>query len=206
VKACLAVAIAAIVLPAMAASGAHGDPVVKETFNYYDVDGATAEDIRADLNRRGPMDSVEHRRFDAVTHWYVRWRYDYRNVTGGCNIASASTNVDITYSFPRLLAASKAPEDLRQTFSEYLKRLLVHEKGHAQTGIDIAARIEDGIRRLPTAPTCVALADQADRLGHSLIKEANQLDIAYDARTGHGRTQGARFPFGGPGGGGNQRD
>jgi predicted secreted Zn-dependent protease len=170
------------------------DPMVTETFDYYDVDGATAQEIRTDLNRRGPIDGTEHRRFDAVTHWQVRWRYTYKDVGGGCGITTVSTNADITYAFPRLLPRNSAPAALRQAFAGYLENLLVHEKGHARVGIDIATRIEAGIRRLPAAPTCTALSDAANDLGQSLIKEANRLDIDYDAQTQHGKTQGARFP------------
>jgi predicted secreted Zn-dependent protease len=170
------------------------DPIVSEVFKYYDVDGETAQDLRADLNRRGPIDGNEHRRFDAVTHWYVRWQYTYRASVGGCEIVSVSTKVDVTYAFPRLTGANSAPSALRKAFGDYLERLLVHEKGHAQTAIDIARRIEDGIRALPPAPTCSALEAIANNLGHSLIKEANRIDVEYDARTDHGRTQGARFP------------
>jgi predicted secreted Zn-dependent protease len=173
---------------------AFADPVVTQTFDYYDVDGATAQELRADLNRLGPMDGTEHRRFDAVTHWYVRWRFTYTNVGGGCEISSVSTSADITYAFPRLRRRSTAPAALRRAFAGYLENLLVHEKGHARVGIDIASRIEQGIRRLPPAPTCPVLDDAANDLGHALIKEANQLDIDYDAQTQHGKTQGARFP------------
>jgi predicted secreted Zn-dependent protease len=170
------------------------DPIVSEVFKYYDVDGETASDIRADLNRHGPTDGTEHRRFDAVTHWHIRWQYEYRDVDAGCRIARVSTKVDIVYSFPRLAGGTLAPSALRKAFGGYLDRLLVHEKGHAQTAIDIARRIEDGIRSLPPAPTCSALGVIANELGHALIKEANRLDIEYDARTEHGGTQGARFP------------
>jgi hypothetical protein len=45
-------------------------------------------------------------------------------------------------------------------------------------------------------PTCDALSRAANALGDRLIKEANQMDVEYDARTQHGRTQGARFPAG----------
>jgi predicted secreted Zn-dependent protease len=173
---------------------AFADPVVTQTFDYYDVDGATAQDIRADLNRRGPLDGTEHRRFDAVTHWYVRWRYTYKTRAGDCEIAAVSTKVDVTYAFPRLRPESSAPAVLREAFAGYLEKLLVHEKGHAKIGIDIASRIEEGIRRLPPAPTCTSLEDTANDLGHSLIKEANRLQVDYDAQTQHGKTQGARFP------------
>jgi predicted secreted Zn-dependent protease len=170
------------------------DPIVSEVFKYYDVDGETAQDLRADLNRRGPIDGNEHRRFDAVTHWHIAWRYTYRDSAGRCEIATASTHVDISYAFPRLATNGSAPSALRRAFGDYLERLLVHEKGHAQTAIDIGKRIEDGIRTLPPAPMCSALRVIANNLGHSLIEEANRIDVEYDARTDHGRTQGARFP------------
>lgn len=186
--------------------GALAGPVVKETFDYYDVDGASAQEIRADLDRRGPTDSHEHRHFDAVTRWRVRWQYTYKPSAAGCEIGTVSTAVDVTYSFPRLLANSAAPTDVRHAFAHYLERLLVHEKGHAQNGIDIAKRIENGISALHAAPSCDSLSAAANGLGRSLITEANRLDIDYDTRTEHGRTQGARFPQDDLSGGGGGRN
>jgi predicted secreted Zn-dependent protease len=174
--------------------GTFARPVVTETFDYYDVDGASAQELREDLNRRGPTDGYEHRHFDAVTNWRVRWQYTSKRTAAGCEIASVSTAVEVTYSFPRLSSDSSTPLDVRRAFARYLERLLVHEKGHAKNAIEIARRIEDGIQGLPAAPTCASLNTIANSLGQSLIKEANQLDIEYDARTDHGRTQGARFP------------
>lgn len=174
--------------------GTVANPVVTETFDYYDVDGASSKEIREHLNRSGPTNGYEHHHFDAVTHWSVRWQFTSKRTGAGCEVASVSTAVDVTYSFPRLSSGSSAPADVRHAFARYLERLLVHEKGHAKNGIDIARRIEAGIRGLPAAPTCETLNEIANSLGHSLIKEANRLDIEYDARTDHGRTQGARFP------------
>jgi predicted secreted Zn-dependent protease len=175
-------------------AAAFADPIVTETFDYYDVDGATAQEIRTDLNQRGPIDGHEHRHFDAVTHWYVRWRFTYGDGANNCEIASVSTNVDVTYAFPRLRSESAAPAELRQAFSGYLEKLLTHEKGHAEIAIDIAAQIEKDIRSLPPAPTCASLGEIANNLGRFLMKKANLLEIDYDARTVHGKTQGARFP------------
>ena len=64
------------------ACGSDGD----ETFDYYDVDGATAQRSAPTLIGADRRD--RHRRFDAVTHWYVRWRYTYKNVGGGCGITT----------------------------------------------------------------------------------------------------------------------
>jgi predicted secreted Zn-dependent protease len=44
---------------------------VNETFNYYDVSGATVQEIRADLNRHCPL-GKDGKRYDAFTRWYIR--------------------------------------------------------------------------------------------------------------------------------------
>jgi predicted secreted Zn-dependent protease len=198
--------LAAALLAVGGSIAAFARPLVTETFDYYDVDGASAKEIRQVLNQRGPTD-YQHRRFDAITAWHVRWEYTFNRTTAGCNIASVSTVVDVIYSFPRLSSDSSAPADVRHAFAEYSERLLVHEKGHAKNAIEIAKRIEAGIRVLPAALTCARLTAIANSLGEFLIKEANQLDIEYDADTDHGRTQGARFPQDiQPAGGGGRSD
>jgi predicted secreted Zn-dependent protease len=170
-------------------TAAYADPITSEAFNYYDVDGATARDIRADLNRRGPMDRYEHRHFDAVTRWTIRATHT------DCGIKSVSVRLQITYAFPRLTDGGSAPSALRKDFDDYLKRLLTHEKGHAQIAIDTAKRVEDRIQSLPAALTCEALDPALKDIVDALIAESKRLDVEYDARTEHGRKQGAVFPM-----------
>jgi predicted secreted Zn-dependent protease len=180
---------------ALAGSGpAASEPVVKRNTVHYEVGGATAEDIRAELNGLGPTGQVEKRRFDAHTRWHVKWTYRYRNVGQDCAIARVSTTVDVTITLPRLKADASRPAELTRAFEEFAAKLLLHEDGHAQTGIDAAKQIEAAMLAIKPHPTCDALGRAANALGHALIKEANQKDIEYDARTQHGRTQGARFP------------
>ena len=169
------------------------EPVVRQTFYYYDVAGSTAQELRTELNRHGPFD-LQGRRFDGFTRWYVRWRYSYNSGPQACAIASVATTVDIAITLPRLSAESAPPFGLRGTFSDYIDKLRVHENGHAQIAINIAKRIEDGISALSPEDTCDRLGQVANDLGHSLIREANQQDIDYDGRTQHGRTQGVQFP------------
>ena len=95
---------------------------------------------------------------------------------------------------PRLNPDSSAPAALARTFDEYAEKLLAHEDGHAQNGIETGKRIEAAILGMQPHPTCDELSRAANAEGDRLIKEANQADRDYDARTEHGRTQGARFP------------
>jgi predicted secreted Zn-dependent protease len=187
------VRIAALWLVVLAGSAA-AEPLVKRTIAYYDVTGVTAPEIRADLDRLRPTDTVTKRRRDSATRWRVKWTYRYRNVGQDCAIARISVTVDVTITLPRLAADASRPVELTRAFEEFTAKLMLHEEGHAQNGIDIAKRIEAAILGMKPHPTCDALGRAANALGQSLIKEANQNDIEYDTQTQHGRTQGARFP------------
>jgi len=133
-------------------------------------------------------------RYDATTRWYVRWRYNYARTSQSCSISSVSSTLEVTIKMPRLLQSPNRPAAVTSAFETFARNLMTLEKGHEQNGIDIARRIEEAIRKLPPESNCERLGEVANALGQSLIKEANRADIAYDAQTQHGRTQGARFP------------
>jgi len=172
---------------------ASAEPQVKETIAYYDVSGTTAREVRNDLNRLGPFDR-DGRQFDAVTKWYVNWRYRYDRTGQGCGIASATTEAKINIIMPRLVPDAAVPAELSRSFETYSAALLVHERGHGQFGIDAAKRIEAGLVKLPAEPNCERMGQVANEFGHKVIQEMSQQDVEYDAKTNHGETQGARFP------------
>jgi predicted secreted Zn-dependent protease len=169
------------------------EPMVTEQMIYYDVAGAAAQDVRRDMTQRGPFND-RGRKLDAATNWYVRWRFSYRSSGPACAIADATTTVDVAITFPRLKEAPSTPAALKQAFADYAAKLLTHERGHADIALDLARRIEDGIRALPPQSPCIALEQAANELGQSLLQDGKQRDIDYDERTGHGATQGVRFP------------
>jgi predicted secreted Zn-dependent protease len=178
----------------LAAVPALAEPTVSESVHYYDVSGATGREVRASLNREGPVSSSDNKRYDAVCRWHVYWKFQYRQRGNACGITSAAADVKIVITFPRLKTDETTSPSLVKAFANYTEKLMVHEKGHAQNAIDAARKIEAGILALPSEPTCDALRTKANDLGHALIKEANQADSDYDRLTRHGATQGARFP------------
>lgn len=147
----------------------------------YVVRGNVAQDVRNLLNKKGPQG------FDAYTSWNIRWSFTYRNKDGRCIIQSVTTRVDIRYTMPRLETDNSA---LKQSFNAYLKRLQIHEDGHADNGRNVARRIDEGIKGLSEL-TCARLGTSANALGAKISREGNAFDLKYDAETDHGRTQGA---------------
>ncbi len=169
------------------------EPQVTQNIVYYDVSGATASEVRANLNRLGPLDP-SGRRNDGFTRWSVKWTFEYKDDAVGCAIASASTTVEASITMPRLKADASVPATLMRAFTDYSDKLLQHEKWHVQNAIDVARRIENIIRATAPERTCNLLGRFANSLGDRLLKEAVEKDRDYDARTDHGRNEGARFP------------
>ena len=162
-----------------------------ESVNYYDVTGATAREVRASLNREGPISGNDGKRYDAVCRWNVSWKFQYRRGNGSCGIEPASTEVKITITFPRLKTDETTSASLVKAFASFAEKLMLHEKGHAQNAIDTARKIEAGILALRPEPTCDALRNAANDLGHALIKRSepggHRLRPAHRARRDPGR-------------------
>lgn len=188
----MALWMALAIVPATFAPSA-AEPKVSQSITYYDVTGASAAAVRTDVDQLGPTDQIESRRHDAVTHWHIRWRYNYSDSSLGCRIAGVTVTVDATTTMPRL-KSDAASAELTDAFALFADKLLAHERGHVQNGVDIARRIEDGIRKLPPERSCDQLGRIANAFGEGLLEEGRRLDVEYDARTQHGRGQGARFP------------
>jgi predicted secreted Zn-dependent protease len=185
------------IVPALLLGGPDADaaPEVTQKIVTYDVDGATPAEVRSNLNNIGPFSDRTKRRHDAKTYWHVRWRYRHTTNAQGCNIVSVSTSVEITITLPQLKTTPAPPPELARAFAAYIEKVLVHEKGHGENGIEIARRVKSAIGKLSPRPTCDELVRDANAIGNRIVKEEGvRLDVDYDDRTRHGRTQGATFP------------
>ena len=173
----------ACALPALA------EPVVQVTERHYPVDLATSTDPRTAISAASPI-REGGRIFHGYTRWFVNWRFDWRTAPGHCRISAVRTRVDVHYTLPEI---RRPPRDAgeRTRVSRYLSALTAHEQGHADIAIDAARRIEAAILATPPQPDCARLEQAANARGHAIIQDARATERAYDARTGHGRTQGA---------------
>ncbi len=180
-----------VVVLAAGATPCRAEPAVTETTTYYDVTGATPEEVTERMHGIGPVDKNENKHFSANTRWFVRWHYVYRRNGDGCSIGSVSTTVTVDFTLPRLVSDDSA---LKAAFDRYETNLLMHERGHAAHGIDAARKIERAIADMQPMSDCTSLGAAANDLGQGLLRDANRQDIDYDAATQHGRSQGAHFP------------
>jgi len=172
--------------------------VIRDNQTYL-VRGDNAEEIRASLNHLGPTDPASGRHFDAYTRWFLDWRFDSHGSFNACEITRVWTTLRVTMLLPRHGSPSSLPEDLRKEWTAYLQRLSLHEEGHVRIPSDAAREIETALDRL-RRPDCARLEQEANRIGHEILRRAQATERTYDIQTDHGRSQGARFPWteGGP--------
>lgn len=182
-----------VFLAAVATAAAARGPTVETRYEYYDVGGRTAADIRQKLDKNG-VRWTDGRVYDAVTRWSVRWSYQYAEVDGECRISRVVTYVDVVIRLPRWNDRDGAPASLRNRWDRYISALHRHELGHRRFGIRAAAEIEAAIADMSPAADCRTLGTTANAMGGRILDEYRREEIAYDRDTRHGFAQGAVFP------------
>ena len=158
----------------------------------YDVSGDTAQELRRDLNRRGPLS--HGKRYDARTDWHVKWRFDFERGQDGCRVVRPRVDLDVVIILPRWRQAAGAERQLVERWEAYLEALGAHEDGHRDVGQSAADEIRETLEELRAARDCSKAEQRANGLGHEIIERHNRRDERYDEQTRHGATQGARFP------------
>lgn len=186
----LPLAAALLLLTACAAPAAHSNagrslptlyPVAfpNATPEFYDVGGATADEIRAQLTACGPGS------YDAYTRWNVRWQWPGYG-TAECRLQEVEVSYDITVTFPRWTPPPQTAPELVLKWNAYLYALALHENGHVANVVSHYPAVVAAIKN----STCLA----AETAAQGVLQQLRDFDLHYDAGTDHGRTQGARFP------------
>lgn len=149
------------------------------TMDFYDITGATEQELRAQMSAFGPNG------YEAYTKWYVRWNWPGRG-TLDCDLRDATVSYDIAVTFPRWYPTVDATPELIAKWNRCISALSVHERNHVDNVVAQVPLAEAAIQRA----TCGA----AEAAAQAALEPIRQFDIQYDLNTDHGATQGARFP------------
>lgn len=159
----------------------------------YAITGNSAAELVAAMRAHGLVDRAGDRVF-ALTTWYVDWTYDWVTLPGGrCAIGNLDVRVDIHTTLPTWKLPSTADAQVIAGWRRFTEALLIHERGHAQNGLDRAAEIASAMAGIDPELTCSALESSADAAAAAILAEGRRWDVLYDDETDHGATQGAIF-------------
>lgn len=170
-------------------------PATSEVQTYYKITGSSDRELRAQMNKLGPVDQGRH--FDAKTSWHINWRYNWHydgpNQTH-CYVTSVQISDNIETILPSWTDEGSADSLLQNKWDAYLLNLTTHEQGHGTNGKRAADEIEKALLATPVQRDCNALKTELDKRAYDIIHKHNDWDLQYDTDTNHGKTQGAVFP------------
>jgi predicted secreted Zn-dependent protease len=166
--------------------------IVRTRHRPYEIAGSSGVELRAAMERLGPKDPVGGTPYAGYTKWTVAWSYRYERVDR-CALADVRVVARIRITLPRWDGARRADPTLAAEWSRFIAALRRHEDGHAAIARRAARRVARRLAALRPSRSCARLERVADAAAVRILNEARAAEIAYDERTRHGDTQGARF-------------
>jgi predicted secreted Zn-dependent protease len=150
----------------------------------YEVRGRSPMAIRESLNEGRPADNGQ--RFDGRTTFEYQTSWE-RDSNGRCDPAAVQVTATFVVTLPELKSRGVLDRDQRLAWDRYFSALIAHEHNHVRIA-------QGGLEQLRTylrsAPSCEAMEAARQQI-QTAMTEAQR---AYDERTGHGRSEGARYP------------
>lgn len=161
-------------------------------YQFYDVSLKAGESVYQALSRSSPIRS-EGKVFFGYTTWNVQWNYRWwRAADGRCRITESTVWLSSTIQLPQVLGDLGS---LQGRYDRAYAALKLHEQGHADIGRAVAQEIDQFILSLPEKANCAQLEQAVNSGAQDILARSRGRDRDYDARTGHGKTQGAWFDF-----------
>jgi len=169
---------------------------IRENFDYYEIDGKTSDELRAQMKQHGTAWN-DGKVYAALTTWDIRYHYDIDSAGGRYALSAVSTDVDIVFHLPKLITSAKTPEQLVSSWDSYFRNLKTHEFGHRDIAVAICREICQALNSLGSSSSKSELDHEAQDLIKAKFQKLRETQIQYDLETRHGKNQGAvlRDPF-----------
>ncbi|MBC7461676.1 MAG: DUF922 domain-containing protein [Thermoleophilia bacterium] len=182
----LTIALAALLAVGAASARAAVTPTVST--KYYSFTGQTVVAMRADINRVRPGTQ------DASARGTVNWGWHHViSASGRCSFDRTAVTLREAFLMPRWASREGAPADVAHAWDVYIARLWVHEKGHQALSQKAANAVAVKLNKMGSFASCASLDTAANKAASVIMARQQQAQVAYDARTQHGATQGAVF-------------
>ena len=165
----------------------------KDTLNleYFDVNGSTAQELRAELGRIGPV-ADNGVRGDAYTRWRINWQFDLTERGPHCIASNFTVDLTVTMILPRWTPPPGTSSELVALWDQYSTALRFHEDGHHRIAVAAAQEVLQRLRAAASDKGCKALENKLKSTADAVLDEYRARQADYDRETDSGRAQGTR--------------
>jgi predicted secreted Zn-dependent protease len=182
----------------------------------YTVAGKTLDDINKDIQKKGPQDPNEGKRYSGSCLGELVLDikgsdFKFATTDGSDPIEVTATlkggtlTCNTTTTIPKLASDKDLSDDAKKEWKRFISKVQVHEDGHADSYLKLAKTISDDLNTMSGKGTAkdersaqaAAAKDLTSQIAkklsgsNSLSQQIKDDAKAYDAKTKHGATQGA---------------
>ena len=162
---------------------------IDEQLRFYSVIAADVPQAIREMNRIGPEDDAEIRRW-GLTHSKLSWRYRYTRAEQSCTMRDAEVQLRLKTVLPVWENRSDAAADMQSNWAVLSRALAAHEEGHANIARQCAQALHARLESIGDAETCNELGDRIKRIGSAALDRCDQDHATYDRRTRNGYLEG----------------
>ncbi|MDO1584550.1 DUF922 domain-containing Zn-dependent protease [Rhizobium oryzicola] len=170
---------ACLVLCAIA-TPALSEPRITKTYSYFTIGGRTAEELDAELGRRGPQTNHAGFRHPGATEISFGGDVTYLEGSRRCSVGGVRVTLKTRIILPRWKNRNKAEPTLGliwDTLSADIKR---HEERHAEIARGHARDLERTLLELQPAANCDILEKQAGQITQRIIQKHDEDQQRFD--------------------------
>lgn len=156
-------------------------PTITKTYSYFSIGGKTAEDLDAELERRGPLTRHTGARHPGATEIKFGGEVSYVERGGRCSIGAVKVTVRTHIILPRWRnrgAASGTLASIWDALSADIKR---HEERHAEIARTHARTLEARLLAIRPAGDCDILEKRVGEISREAIESHDREQVRFDA-------------------------
>ena len=157
--------------------------------DYFTIKGATARELRNELNRLGPIGETGIRG-DGYTRWHIAWKYDFAPRGDTCVADNIRVTLEVNMILPRWEPPPGVSSTLVGLWDRYLAALRFHEDGHYRVAISAADEVRKTLAQYRAGGDCPALEKRLNSRANDILNRVRREQADYDRETDFGRNQG----------------
>jgi len=175
-----------LVILSFIATVSWAEPRVIEKNVFYEISPKSKNGFLREINSKTPI-SKANKKFHGHTNTYIKWRFWWSEKQGYCRMNRVEVDLEVTFTMPKI---TNVNIEVFEVWSAWYPNLENHENGHKAIGMEVARKIETGLRRLRSR-SCSDIEAKANEYGDNMIKRMREMHQMNDAKTNHGETEGA---------------
>lgn len=159
---------------------ADASPRITKTYAYFSINGRTADDLDAQLQKHGPLTRSTGFRHPGATQIKFGGEVTYLETDRDCSIGDINVTLKTHITLPRWVNRRQADGTLGLIWDTLAADIKRHEERHAEIARGYARKLENRLHALNSRRTCRELEVEVGKLTKAMIEEHDRDQLQFD--------------------------